>query len=295
MLGTIVLVHHVHGRPMWVFAKGTEVLVNVVLYSLAPLLAFVFYSRFISRGAQWVRGNQVPIALLITSVFWTYSCGMSWNIAEQSLIPSLGLLLAFCYDRIQFRQTRVFSLVALITSLAIISLGAWHKWNLAFNWEGWFEEVSEHGAHSTHPEIAAYTLNPSEIVIYDSILDDIAKYTKPGEAIVTFPTIPLFNYVGGHPQPTFAPVHYWDVCPDDVARRDAQRVLLARPRMIVELRLADWVWKEHDQGWRAGRRSGQRDFQDALDTLTSSGDYRLLWTFLTPDYHMPVQVWLRER
>jgi hypothetical protein len=130
--------------------------------------------------------------------------------------------------------------------------------------------------------------------MYDEIFDDIAKYTKPGDQVTTFPTIPLFNFVNRRSQPTFAPVHYWDVCPDDVARRDAQQIKAARPRMIVNLKLADWIWKDHDAGWRGGRRSGQREFQDAIDTLTASGDYRLARSYATPFYKMALNVWVRE-
>lgn len=291
----IVAVRSAPGFAMYQMARSTVVVDNVVLYALLPVLAIVLWRRFVTPGIGSVKGYEVPIALLIASAYWSYASGMSWNVAEQSAIPSLGLLLAFLYDRVQIGHTRTMSVLVLLVTLGITQLGIWHKWNLTFNWEGWFEKISPDKARSHWSQISDFEIARDEVVIYDTILDDIAKYTKPGEPIVTFSTIPLFNFVGQHWQPAFAPVPYWDVCPDNVAKADAARVKASRPKMIVELELAPWIWKEHDEGWRAGHRSGQREFQDVLDELTRSGDYRLLHSFKTPEYNLNLVVWLRER
>ena len=291
----IVLVRTVPNFPRHLMDFSTRISVNVLLYALLPVLAIVLWRRFVSLGFRSTAGYEVPIALLITSVYWTYGCGMSWNVAEQSVIPSLALLLAFCYDRLQLGRTSYASVLILLVAVGFTQLGIWHKWNRAFNWEGWGEAMSSDRARSHWPQLADFEIARDEVVIYDTILDDIAKYTKPGEPIVTFATIPMFNFIGQHWQPGFAPVHYWDVCPDEVARKDAELVAKMRPKMIVELELADWVWKEHDEGWRAGRKSGQRDFQNAIDALTSSGDYRKLHTLKTPELDMDLVVWLKER
>jgi len=291
----ILTVHTASGFLTFQLMRVTTLEVNIVLYALLPVLAVVLWRRFVNPGLSFVQGNEVTIALLLASVYWTYASGMSWNVAEQAAIPSLGLLLAFLYDRVQIGRTRTMSIVVLFLTLLMTQVGIWHKWNLAFNWEGWFERISPDKAHSHWPQISDFEISRDEVLVYDTILDDIAKYTKPEEPIVTFSTIPLFNFVGRHWQPGFAPILYWDVCPDNIAKAAAAQVKALRPKMIVELELASWVWKEHDQGWRSGLRSGQREFQDVLDGLTHSGDYRMLHSIYTPESDMDLVVWLRVR
>ena len=291
----ITAVHRVGDVPVFLLRYVSTTIVEVMLYALLPLFALVLWRRFVTAGRESVRGLEMPVAVLIASVFWIYACGMSWSVEEQSLIPGLSLLLAFAYDRVQIGSARAMSSIVVVVAVLIIPLAVWQKWSVAFNWEGWRESISRDGYHSKWEPIADYTLDRDEVLMYDAMFDDIARYTQQGDQILTFPTIPLFNYVSGRPQPTFAPVHYWDVCPDNVARRDATSVEIVKPRMIINLDLADWVWKEHDEGWRAGQVSGQREMQNTLVRLTSSGNYRLIRTTFTPFYGMALRVWVRER
>jgi hypothetical protein len=269
-------------------------LVRLVFYATVSAFVWVLWQRFVKRRIDCFKDFELPVILLLAGVFWTYSCGSSYNIGEQSAIPSLSLIIAFSYDRLTTRL-QMGRKVVIATALLIVLVSMWHKWNVAFDWTSWREPVSTEGKQSHWAAIADYKLDSSTVAIYDTILDDITQNTKDGDQIVTFPFMPMFNVITRKPQPTFAAVHYWDVCPDYVAMADANRVKAVRPRMIINFEPAAWEWRIIESGFRNGRPSGQRYFQDVINGLTTSGDYRLLHAFLSPHYEDRISVWLRTR
>jgi len=272
----------------------SRTIVEILLYTLVSVLVVVVWQFVRQSDREAMYGYRLPIALLMISAFWTYASGMSWAVEEQSVIPSLALGLAFAYDRIQLGRRRMMSVIVLTATVSVVTLAVWQKWSCAFNWEGWRQPITVDGYHSRWSPISDYKLDRADAEMYDAIFDDVQKYTRPGEEIVTFPTIPMFNFVGHHPQPGFAPVHEWDVCPDEIARRDAERMMAMKPRVIVNLRYNDWLLEFQDKGFRGGHKSGQREFQDNIDKLAASGEYRLTRRYLTPFYQMKLSVWVRE-
>jgi len=254
------------------------------------LAASLIWCARLLRGT-WGRDTVVPI-LVVAGFSWAYACGLSWDVQQQGTLLLMSLILAIAYDAFSSLKSRTGFIVVLAGFTCFVT---WHKSQIAFEWDGWRESVSHTPISSHWPRLAGYRTDPRTMGMFDRILDDVAEYSKPGEPVFTFPFMPMFNFVPDRPQPTFAVVHYWDVCPDWVADADAERVRRARPRVIVEMEFSEEVWQIHEQGFRATGVSGQRRIKKVIDELVSSGDYVLQENFASPGYGDPIRVWVRVR
>jgi len=225
---------------------------------------------------------------------WGYSCGFSFAVEQQATVFGVAFLVALAFDRLRFHRQPVRRSVA-TACLAACMIFAWQKEIVAFDWLGWREPIARSGIPSHWPRLAGYETDPRLMSEFDAILDEVSRYSKPGEPVFTFPFMPMFNYVTGRPQPTFAPVHYWDVCPDWVATADAERLRWTRPRMLIVMDVNSRDWKIAEDAFRHGAKSGQRQIRAVIESMVRSGDYKLVHTWVGPGYGTPVRVWARTK
>ena len=120
-----------------------------------------------------------------------------------------------------------------------------------------------------------------------------SRNTTSNDRVYTFPFITLFNYVTNRIQPTFSPVHYFDVCPDDVAVMDAQKLLENPPKMIIYLEIPAYVYILHEANFRNGQSSGQRNLNAAIQEIIAKYKYRKIDSFISPGWNWPIYVWLK--
>ncbi len=273
-------------RYIFVFSK-------VIFMGMALQVAWIIVRRL--RSDILIAQPVTPI-LIIGGFLWGYGCQLSYRVEQHAIVLGLAFLVAFACDNISSRSGK--SLAGIATVLCLLQVGesALYKYNDAYDWTGWRSTISLSSTKaSAWPQLAGFRVHGSTVYIVDSILDDIVRFSKPGEPIFTFPTMPMFNYITGHPQPTFAPVHTWDICPDYIAEADAVRLKAARPAVIVYMDMPVWLWQDGELAFREGRRSGQRDIKAVIDNFASSGDYQLLQTFVTPVIDVPIRVYRRLR
>jgi hypothetical protein len=220
---------------------------------------------------------------------------MSNKVEQHAVVLGLAYLIAAACDSVSSRSGKSFIGIMTILCLCQTAESALYKYNDAYDWNGWRSVIPVHEVKSHWPQLAGFRLGAPTQHILDTILDDVARDTKPGEPIFTFPHMPMFNFVTRHPQPTFAPVHYWDVCPDYVAIADAARVKAAKPAVIVEMVMPEWLWLDGERTFREGHLSGQRKIEAVIRQFAASGDYRLQDTFIAPFVFTRINVWQRIR
>ena len=125
--------------------------------------------------------------------------------------------------------------------------------------------------------------------IYKTLKDE----KEEGDTLYSFPHIDYFNVSQDMDSPTFAKVHYFDVCPDDVAESDAKTLEENPPDFIVWMDISEDEWDAHEGIFRSGNRRGQRDIQDWYKEVTESGDYELLGKYIIED-SSPVYAWKKS-
>ncbi len=265
---------------------------KAIFMAMLLLFLWLLFRRLKMRREA---SDSVTAILLIGGFFWAYACLMSNKVEQHAIVLGVAYIVAAACDNLASRTGKSF--IGIITVVCLLQVGelAVYKYNDAYDWNGWRSVIPVHTVRSHWPQLAGFEVDEPTVHIIDTILDDVAQGSKPGEPIFTFPHTPMFNFITGRPQPTFAPVHYWDVAPDDLAIADAARVKAARPAVIVDMDMPEWLWGDAELTFRKGQKSGQRQIEAVIKEFAASGDYRLKDTFVTPWVFTRVNVWQRVR
>lgn len=283
-------------RRMWLmwtslhFYVAKLALVHWSFFTLVPLAVALAWLAW--RDARRYGGLLLMAGTALAVV---YSNALSYKVEETSALPGLALVFCLVYEaRVlgrRFLNTALVLCVVVCLSLCVAQKLAW-----PYQWWGWREAAVAHATTvSQQPDLVGMRLSPLTRDTVDAVTRLIGQNTKPGEWGYTFPNIPLFYVLSGEYPRTFALVHYWDVCPDDVARRDARTLRDDPPAVIVELRFYPEVWVVHEQAFRRGKPSGQRAIQAAIDGLVDGGNYERRLEVPTPSGDSTLIVWVRAR
>jgi hypothetical protein len=249
--------------------------------------------RVARRGADQRSGRLLLVGAAAFAVM--YAHGMSYTIEEHAVAPALGLMTGIAIQSdVAWPMIRTFFVYA--ACLVVIVSCATQRAVWPYQWWGWVEPpVATATAAPTDPLLRGFRLSRNTIDTYARITQLIDANSRPQDAIFTFPHIPLFYVLSGRYPTTFSLVHYWDVCPDWVARRDARELLRNPPAVIVMLNLSAVDWQFHEQAFRGGHPSGQRDIVRAVDRLVTTRHYRLLASMPATANAATIQVWALPR
>ena len=269
----------------------------------AYLLLWLYFSFFsltiasIFIGTKWIFRKKLPFSkplseLILASFIWIYVTGFSGQLEIYATLLGTSIVLAFFLDRVQINW-RPFKLLLLIGSCLVLFVCAAKKNQMPYAWWGWNEEGHSSSLPSIIPAFKGFILSPSTVEIYDKIYLDILENTTPNDRVYTYPFITLFNYVTNRIQPTFSPVHYFDVCPDYVAVMDAQKLIDDPPKMIIYMEMSPLVFKLHEDVFRNGLPSGQRKLVTAINKIVVEHNYQKIDSFISPGWYWPIYVWLK--
>ena len=268
------------------------VLAKLIFMGMCLLFIWVWYRRLVERKTV----DLITASLLVGGFFWGYACQMSNKVEQHAIVFGLAFLVAVAFDQLRWRGRSSVAGIVTVLCLAQVAEAALYKYNDAYDWNGWRSVIKlDYTRTSKYPELKGFLMDGESQRMFDKISDDIQQDAKPGEPIFTFPHMPMFNLITGHPQPTFAPVHYWDVCPDPLAIADAERVRVAKPPVIVEMDMPEWLWVDGEQTFRQNKKSGQRQIEKVIKDFAASGEYQLQDKFQTPWVHDWILVWKRVK
>jgi len=276
---------------VWLMRSAVKVTSRMLFYVLMIALARACLRRL---RVQTAPGDRVVAIFLVGGGLWALSSAMSYMVEQQSVILGLALFTAAAYDSLRLPGPASYTRRGLAAAcLMLAASSAWVKYSDSFDWHGWRSRVSLSPVRSRWAQLADYEVDRATRDVYDTILDDVVRYSKPGQPIFTFMSMPMFNWIPGRPQPTFCPVHYFDVCPDDISEADAQRVKMAKPPVMIVMSMPEELWRDQEEGFRRGNRSGQRAIQKVIDDLTvAGGDYTRLHSF-PGSSETTINVWVR--
>lgn len=208
--------------------------------------------------------------VMTTAAALMYAHGMSHVVEEHAALPALpiviGMLLSTKIPWNNFKNV----IVGLIC-LALIVLTLSQKVMSPYWWWGWGEPPIVGNADTVTPkikELKGFELSAKTNDTLNYVVRLVQDNSSPQDEVFAFPHISLFNVLTARENNSFASVHYFDVCPDWVATKDAKRLLEKPPQIIIWLTLSEEDWIFHEKHFRGGKRSGQRDIEDAVNRLT---------------------------
>jgi hypothetical protein len=261
---------------------------------------FTFYLVTIASiiiGIKWISRKQFPFSislaeLILAAFVWTYSEGLSGQLEIYATLLGTGLVIAFLLDRVVISWKHL-NLLLTASSCLVVFVCAIGKNQLPLNWWGWVEFGHTENVTSVIPAFKGFKLSHDTAGIYDKIYQDIETNTTPSDQVYTFPFLVLFNYVTGKMQPTFSPVDYFDVCPDNIAIIDAAKLLEKPPKMIIYMDMPASAIKIHEDLFRNGHPSGQRNLIAVIKAIVIQYNYQKIDSFHSPGWNWPIYVWLK--
>ena len=114
------------------------------------------------------------------------------------------------------------------------------------------------------PELKGIYTSKYNITLLEKVSEAISEGSKPGDSVVIFPNIPIFYLIADRRPPGKALVYWFDFLPDNLAIKEAQVIRKNPPKVIVYLDLGPEVWTAHEQLFRGGKPSGQRQIDKSI-------------------------------
>jgi hypothetical protein len=256
------------------------VLVGLTIW-LATQMVWLFRAGITRRVAQ---------SILFGAVAWSIAVmlSLSWPAFEPMALPGLGFLLAATLDGVRDRY-RWFPLLLMA---AMVFLQVREKLDEPFGF-GHQNEAAVRFANTASPEpqMRGMRFPPQMVRFLDDTVALVSTQTRPGDTIFTYPEMGLLYPLTGRQPPTWATSHNIDVINDAFARDEAERLIRARPKVIIYGRLPETAREEEERVWRGGARSGQRDIVAAVEGLAEG--YRLSGTYVIAPGAPPIEVYVR--
>jgi hypothetical protein len=250
------------------------------------LLVFYYLWRFL-RGELSRRQSQFALFGTIAFIV-AFMTSLSFPAFEAMIIPGLGLILAVILN--DFEDWKRWFVYAVCTALLFCT--SVFKEGLPFGFNRWYEPgVKTATVRSSLPELRGFLLPPSTVNFVDSTIRIIRENSTSKDTIFIYPELGFFYGATERMPATFSTSHNMDTVPDSFAREEAERLLRARPAVLIYGQKPEALLQEDEAIWRNGKHSGQRDLIAAVETLAR--EYRLVRTFRMYPLGEPVYVLVR--
>lgn len=277
-------------------------LVNVIFWTMllvvfSQIIQFIFKRKIYGGGVRGFVLNAFTMCLPCLSM-------ISSVVEEIFMLPTATLFFAMIFNAIlgnveredrSLKYNTPYKMLAglNVTGIIIICLmiTVIEKQVLPYTWHRWDsiglgrDDVCY--VYSTVDGLEGYILDVETEIAYEKIVSLIEENTNADDIVYQFPNIPLFNVLTEREIGTYAPVHYFDVCPDEIAIADAKTLKENPPKMVIWCEFGDGLWDFHEAYFRDGHMSGQREIQNFYVNEVQQ-NYDKLYEYKT------LSVWLRE-
>jgi hypothetical protein len=244
------------------------------------------------------RDADLPTARLFYAYCVSFACGyalaISWPFFEYMAFPALGVVLAAVSVRRPDLLRPPYRRWAVAFVAVILFTAIYQKVNTPFFWAGWCEPPPwSANVKSKLPQLEGFVLSKDTADFFDDVTDLIRKHSAPDERILVYPHLPIFYALSERRPATRSVQHWLDVCPDNVARADAERIRETPPAVIVAMEIPDEQMKSDERMFRGGQPGGQRAVWDAIQDVTNR--YDEVGKFEAPGSGFKIKVWSLHR
>lgn len=237
---------------------------TVTTFLSAILVVFGVTCVFVPKVKRLISPTIVILGVASAGMIW--GSGTSGGLEPMGTFSALALVLVLLLDSklLQYAGTAV----AFVLAISYIFLFATQKFNHPYQWWG-VSEPSVHDATylSAQPIARGLWISKSTSETIDALSNALEQAPQKGD-IFAFPHISQIYLLANRWPSSKIVVPWFDMLPDAPSRAEALRLLATPPDTIVDLKLPQSVWVEHERFFRKGNTMGQRAIQSAIDELT---------------------------
>lgn len=263
-----------------------SIIITVLLYSFIFTALYIVSLFFKQAFAMY---NVDVFIISMTSLGFLLGTATSGGIAEAGSFLGFGMILGYLiYLNSAYRFGNYLFIVC---AFFLVIFCAARKYTSPYSW-WWIKEPDIRTAvyKPQLPELKGFYLSENTAKLIQGVTSIIKKYPVSGDDIFTFPNIPLFYFLTNKLPDRFIFIHWYDVLPDDLAIKEAERIIASPPKIIVYLKLKEEVAQGHEMLFRNNKTSGQREITKAIENLTQSGKYVLEKAYAVPQENV-LEVW----
>lgn len=252
-------------------------------------MLILYYLWTFLKGDISRRQSQFAL-FAATSFVVAFMISLSFPAFEAMCVPGLAIFVAVLLN--DFEDWRKWPVYATCVLLLFCQTQA--KMFLPFGFDNWYEPpVKEATMTSSLPELKGFLLPENTIRFVDSTVQIIRENSTPQDTIFVYPELGLFYGLAQRRPATFSGSHNMDTVSDALAKEEAQRLLRARPAVLICGKISEREMQASEGFWRNGRPSGQRDLIAATQQLMNQ--YRLVAEFEVYPYGREVYVFVRPQ
>lgn len=258
---------------------------------LGSLVLALFYSIALTRRVlAWQEKQRWIIAM--ASLFICYTLSWGWASWGPMAFPCLGVVIALGLEDIaSINGNRAIRLLIAGYVISLLVIFEADKMRSPFGWDGWADAPTYRAKSlSTQPFLKGIYMAPEVANFTDDLTKVIQAYARPDDPIFIYSYQPLWYVLANRWPPTYAQVHFFDVAPDEICRSDADLLIRARPKVIVDF-TSDLEIAMGERNFRSGQLSGQRYLYSQMYELINT-NYRLQAEYRIPEASDPVKVFV---
>lgn len=246
---------------------------QILIYSLFFFILSYTIIRIYTFIKHPTSNIAIHILLLTAAEIFMFIHGMSYIIEDHGTLLAFAIIIAEVFSAKttlnRIKNILVFSLCMLMVLTIVIQRN-----NFTYNWWGVGTIADTYRATYSYkdPNLARINGSKESTIAMNQIYDVINAHKADSDTLYSFPHINYFNVMSGLLSPTYSKVHYFDVCPDNIARSDAKLLRANPPDFVIWMELPDSTWGVHEIIFRNGNPSGQRELQTWFQTHVQQSD-----------------------
>lgn len=183
-------------------------------------------------------------------------------------------------------------ILAIICSIIMVSCLIC-KLLIPYDWQGWRQlSITKNMVSSDIEGLTGYKLTEETEKQMSTIIELIEENTNDEDGVYQFANIPLFNVLTERKIPVYGVISWFDVCPDEVAEKNAEMLMEENPKVIIWHNMSEDEWRLLENVFRNGEASGQRKIKEFYDTVVQK-KYRMVYEIYN-NREGTIQVWIKN-
>jgi hypothetical protein len=250
------------------------------------LLMLYYAVRFLKKN---LTRRQSQLALFASIAFTVaFMTSLSFPAFEAMVVPGLALILVVLLNDFEgWRRLAVYAVCGLL-----LLCETQFKGKCPFGFGGWLEPPVRYATMgSSLPELKGFLLPPETVDFVDSTIRVVREHCGRNDTIFVYPELGFFYGATERMPTTFSGSHNIDVVSDSFAKQEAERLVRARPAVLIYAPVSEDLLRSDEAFWRNGKPSGQRDLIAAVEALAK--EYKLVRTFDLSSFGNRVYVFVR--
>jgi len=246
--------------------------------------AIIYWFYYLYNLIIKKRNNgNVSVFIFYTIIMAMFGASIASAIVEEVFALSIwALLTVFLLNLRLILPYKIKNYIITVFSIMVCCLCLSQKFCVPYYWHGWQDYPIKNDEYnyskSTLSALEGFSFPDFVAEDYNTAAKLILENTTEDDEVFQFANIPLFNILTERKISGYMPIHYFDVCPDDIAKEDAKNLYNDLPKMVVWDEMGENSWYVNEYVFRGGARSGQRDFQDFYQKVIKK-KYKLLYSF----------------